>query len=475
MKRKVAGVVFLFLCMCLIKGTASSAAMRVASGSCGEKATWVLDDENVLFIRGTGKISDKSWEQSWEWRRITEYSSPYEYAYDFDEDDPHFVTVVIEKGITEIGNGIFANPYIKKVSIPDSVTQIGAEAFETSSVKTLDIPDFVVEIGCGAFADCQRLSEVHLPKNLTKISCHLFNKCGMLENVTIPDSVTEIGEKAFAGMGNLKEITIGRSVSAISEKMFSESIRLRKIVNNSNARFNFLKLGVVTKRVTWYADGTKAVDIPPGTTVTGQGKKYKIRYVMKGTKVKGTLPKSFQYGDKVKLPAQVTKKGYLFVGWGIFHDRSGGWWELLYRDLQGEICYDGLLKEMSESASYKIRPYFVKVKVRNKSKKKVIELDCRKLPWEDMLIKKGFTMAADGGFAIRYSDNKRMIKFKVDFNMIESKKCEFVIPKSFRNRKCYVQFALIDEDHTKYFEEAGWEIVDRLRWFWSKTVVCKGK
>ena len=475
MRQKIIEFVFLFLCLFLLKGTVCSAAAQVETGSCGEHATWTLDDENVLTIRGTGKISDNSWEQSWEWRRITDYPSPHEHSYEFDEDDPHFVTVVIEDGITEIGENIFANSYIKKISIPNSVTRIGADAFETSSVKRMDIPDSVVEIGSGAFARCQRLSDVHLPKNLTKIPSFLFLTCGMLESVTIPDSVTEIGVKAFGGMENLKEITIGRSVTAIPEKMFEGCLRLRKIVNQSQVRFNFFKLGVVTKRVTWQIDGTKAVDIPPGQTVTGQGKKYQIRYVMKGTKVRGKLPKSFRYGEKVEFPDKVTKKGYLFVGWGIYHDRGGGWWEPLYRDSQGVICYDAFLNEMSESASYKIRPYFVKVKIRKKSKKKVIELDCSKLPWKKMSVKTGFSMEADGGIAIRYADNKRMQGFRVGFGEIASKKWTFVLPKSFQNRKCYLQFALVYEDYTEYYEEVGWDIFGRLRWFWSKSVVCKGK
>lgn len=471
MKRKITGFVLLILCMCLIKGTASSAATQVAAGSCGEHATWTLDDENVLTIRGTGKISDKSWEQSWEWGRITDYPSPNDNRFDIEEDDPHFVTVNIEYGITEIGGGIFASPYIKKVSIPDSVSRIGAYAFEKSSIKRIDIPDSVIEIGCVAFSDCRQLTDVHLPKNLTKIPHHMFYECIALESVTIPDYVTEIGQQAFDRAENLKEITFGKSLAVIPEKVFADCLRLRKIVNHSSTSFNFLKIGVVTKRVTWYANGAKAVDISPGTTVTGEGKQYKIRYVMKGTKVKGTLPKSFRYGEKVELPDQVTKKGYIFVGWSVFHDRGGGWWETLYRDSRGVICYDGLLEEMSENPSYKISPNFIKVKIQKKSKKTIIHVDCRKLPRVDLAL---------DFVAIRYADNKKMKKFKIKSNKADTKnwKMKFVLPKSFRNRKCYIQFALVDDEDSgfsDYFKEVGWEIVDTAKWFWSKTVVSKGK
>lgn len=498
MGRKIAGFAFLFLCMCLVKGTACSAATQVAAGSCGENATWTLDDENVLTIRGTGRISDRSWEQSRRWKWIEEYPSPYDYNYDIEGDDPHFVTVVIEKGITGIGVQIFSSPYIKKVTIPDGVTEIGAWAFEYSSIESLDIPDSVVEIGGGAFAECRQLTGVHLPESLTRINDHVFCECIALKDVTIPDSVTEIETTAFDGTRNLEKITFGKSLTTIPDQLFAGSLRLRKIVNHSSKRFSLSKIGAETNLVTWHekdviiweesdfinreayeeywknrADyGVDIADIPPGKTVVGYGKEYKIHYVtMKGVKVKGSLPKSFRYGKTVKLPDTVTKKGYLFVGWNI-SDGYGGW-QTLRSDSKGEIFFDGLAecaKDTERSYACKITPGFVKVKVQKKPKKTIIQVDCQKLP------KKGMSSA---DVAIRYADNKKMKKFKVACKPKYLKKIKFVLPKSFRNRKCYMQFATVDNDSNAfvdYFKEVGWEIIGRPNsWIWSKTVVSKGK
>lgn len=469
MKRKVAGFVFLFLCMCLIKGIASSAATQVAAGSSGENATWTLDDENVLTIRGTGKISDNSWVYSWEWDKLTEYPSPYEHNYNFDEDDPHFVTVVIEDGITAIGEKIFSSEYIKKVSIPDSVTEIGAYAFQRSLIKSLDIPDSVIDIGNEAFEGCLWLTEVRLPEKITQIPEKLFSGCEALERVTIPDSVFMIGNQAFDYTNNLKEITFGKNLVMIPGKSFDTSLRLRKIVNRSNTRFSFSKIGVVTKRVTWYENGKKVTDIPPGTTVTGKGKKYKFRYALDGAKVKGTLPKSFRYGNTTKFPNKVTKKGYLFLGWKIYHKETGGWWEALQCNSRGVICYDGLLELMSESASYKISPIFVKVKVQKKAKKTIILVDCRKAPFDEEAL---------DNVAIRYADNKKMKRFRVACNEQNSKTrtVKYVLPKSFRNRRCYVQCAVVNNvegSFLDFYKDVGWEIADRHIWFWSKSVVVR--
>lgn len=116
MRRKAAEFVFLLLCICLIKGTVCSAAMQVAAGSCGENVTWTLDDENVLSISGTGKISGRPWEKFMQWKKIEKYPSPRDYEYDIEEDDPHFVTVVIKRGLLELEQTFFLVLILKKSS-----------------------------------------------------------------------------------------------------------------------------------------------------------------------------------------------------------------------------------------------------------------------------------------------------------------------------------------------------------------------
>ena len=81
--------------------------------------------------------------------------------------------------------------------------------------------------------------------------------------------------------------------------------------------------------------------------------------------------------------------------------------------------------------------------------------------------------------AIRYADNKKMKKFKVACKSKYVKKMKFVLPRSFRNRKCYMQFAMVNDNcnyFVNFYKKAGWEIVGRSNsWIWSKTVVSKGK
>ena len=60
--------------------------------------------------------------------------------------------------------------------------------------KKVVIPDGVTEIGEGAFADCSSLKSVVIPEGVTVIGNGAFSECSSLKSVVIPDSVTKIGE-----------------------------------------------------------------------------------------------------------------------------------------------------------------------------------------------------------------------------------------------------------------------------------------
>ena len=89
------------------------------SGSCGENVTYTLNTETgLLTISGTGPMMD----------------------FDFYSDSPWYSnrdsikTIVIENGVTSIGNFAFYNCFrllrLTSIMIPNSVTSIGISAFE---------------------------------------------------------------------------------------------------------------------------------------------------------------------------------------------------------------------------------------------------------------------------------------------------------------------------------------------------------
>ncbi len=90
-----------------------NAAMTITnSGSCGARVYWTLDSSKTLTIYGTGPMAGYGKESG---------LSPFA--------DLSFTTVVVQDGVTTIGEHAFASKSIETLSIPKSVTVIGQGAF----------------------------------------------------------------------------------------------------------------------------------------------------------------------------------------------------------------------------------------------------------------------------------------------------------------------------------------------------------
>ena len=252
----------------------------VASGKCGDSASWKLDAEGTLTITGAGPMADYG-------QHASDNCAPWRtYANDIKK-------VVVQKGVTAIGSYAFASlERVTSVTIPEGVTSIGSSAFENCglmaygglgavtlpegltaigdfafsgsgmasltlpeslrtignsaflccSLRELTIPDGVTSIGTGAFynasltsvklpasgvtlgdslfQECEKLTEVTLPADLTVIGPSMFENCGSLKNVTIPSGVTHIGNAAFAACGALPEIRLPDGMEALGSEAF---------------------------------------------------------------------------------------------------------------------------------------------------------------------------------------------------------------------------------------------------------------
>ncbi len=179
----------------------------VASGTCGDNLTWVLDNEGTLTISGTGEMYD--------WTYIPSERAPWNnLAY-------NIFTVIIEDGVESIGKYAFYRDDIEKVEIPDSVTKISSNAFwYCTSLTTITIPDSVKEMGSSVFYRCESLTSIKIPDGVTSIGETTFLGCTSLATVTIPDSVTSIGLLAFRDCESLTNIVIPEGVTIIKNQTF---------------------------------------------------------------------------------------------------------------------------------------------------------------------------------------------------------------------------------------------------------------
>ncbi|MBR5934528.1 MAG: leucine-rich repeat domain-containing protein [Bacteroidaceae bacterium] len=179
------------------------------SGTCGTNATWSYEG-TTLTITGTGAMADYDYgEAPW----FADYSET-------------MTSLVIEKGITSIGNNAFAGcEKLNSVQYPDSgFISIGDYAFSGAKVKNPNLPRTLTHLGTGAFAGSQA-KYVSIPASLKKISDYAFEGCNNLESVGIFEGVEEIGESAFDGCA-FTVITIPGTVKTIGGGAFMSNTQL---------------------------------------------------------------------------------------------------------------------------------------------------------------------------------------------------------------------------------------------------------
>ncbi len=200
------------ICVMLIVGVGLTVnAATVDNGRCGDAAFWSLDDAGTLCIFGEGEM--------YSYYVDTGAGTPWSNYQDKD-----ITSIVIEEGITKIGESAFGNCLcVTSVSIPTSVTEIGDYAFGAfNSLKEITIPGNVKRIGDGNFwgntgfktIDGERvyyrcsLETIVLSEGIEQIGEDCFRGAEHLRSIHIPASVISVGRGAFSGTSNLLTVTV---------------------------------------------------------------------------------------------------------------------------------------------------------------------------------------------------------------------------------------------------------------------------
>lgn len=221
-----------------------------SSGDCGNGVTWTYDDNDVLTISGTGAMADYD---------VFGNKSPWYYYW------TSIKSIVIEDGVTKIGNYAFQSANATSVTIPNSVTVIGESAFEScDKLESIAIPDSVETIGSSAFKKCQALKSIAIPESVTTIGEWAFNNCSALESVTLPNSITSINRSTFGYCEALTDITIPESVESIGNSAFVNCIALTDITIPQNVK-NIDKLAF------WYCESLTSVTFEGTATIPTLG------------------------------------------------------------------------------------------------------------------------------------------------------------------------------------------------------------
>ena len=206
------------------------------------KCSWTLDDNGTLIISGDGAMGN--------------------YYIEYQDYAPFkslsIKKVIIEDGVTNIGNGAFCGcKNLESIIIPNSVTSIGDYAFDgCAKLPKITIPDSVEIIGRGAFSGCTSLAEIGISDSVKEIKDRAFHNTawynnqsdGMVyldkiaydfklqnladcpENLSIKDGTVLIAEEAISDCYKLKSISIPNTVRAIGSNAFSGCTGLTDVI-----------------------------------------------------------------------------------------------------------------------------------------------------------------------------------------------------------------------------------------------------
>lgn len=257
MKKLLLACLALTLVLCLLPMEAQAAT--VESGTCGYNLNWTLDNAGTLTISGAGAMYNYNYS----------YSSPTGIDHPWGNIADSIKSVVIEKGVTSIGNSAFEDcSSLTSVTIPDSVTSIGDWAFHScTSLGSVTIGNSVKSIRYGAFSSCDSLQSVTIPDSVTSIGETAFFSCDTLQSVTIGDNVKSIGNEAFGSCGSLTSVTIGDSVMSIGAAAFAFCDSLQSVTVPDSVT----SIGEAAFR---YCDSLQSVTISDSVTSIGNNAFY---------------------------------------------------------------------------------------------------------------------------------------------------------------------------------------------------------
>ena len=214
-----------------------------------DNLTWKLYEDGTLNISGTGAM-----------KNYTDYSSNQSPVFDNDT----IKNVVIEDGVTSIGNSAFEScGGLTSVTIPDSVTSIGNFAFSgCEGLTNITIPNSVTCIGMKVFGGCSGLTSITIPNSVTSIDEGAFEFCSSLTSILLPDGITSIGVGAFVNCESLTDITIPDGVTNIGDWAFEECSNLTSITIPSSVT----NIGI---RAFDGCSNLTSITIPDGVTSIG--------------------------------------------------------------------------------------------------------------------------------------------------------------------------------------------------------------
>ena len=240
----------------------------VASGQCGDSATWTLDSTGTLTISGTGPMYGYSLHKN-PWCDSALRNSGI---------STRVKNVEISSGVTTLGAyALSACDSMVSVSLPETLLAVGESCFFSSTaLHNISIPNSVRSIGDCAFSGCNGLTRVTLGSSLKGIGGQAFKECSSLSSIVIPEGVTAIEYSTFEDCSNLMEITIPRTVTSIGRWAFDGCYGLSKVTfTGTRAQWNAIDVKeyndpLLSANITFAGSGPAAPTVTGGNDAQGR-------------------------------------------------------------------------------------------------------------------------------------------------------------------------------------------------------------
>ncbi len=206
----------------------------VVYGESGTAAATYADNNGFTFFTTTGTTGDCLWAFDPYTQTLTvsgegamaDYETPYDHvmvnATPWAEYSEITTTILIEDGVTHVGNGSFYKFYnVTELTIGNNVQTVGEFSFYLLRELTeVVLPDSVEALEAYSFTKDAELQSITFGKNLKRIGTGAFSACYGLTEITLPDSLEWVDLQAFVGCHNLTSVVIGECPAEIRTEAF---------------------------------------------------------------------------------------------------------------------------------------------------------------------------------------------------------------------------------------------------------------
>ncbi len=238
-------------------------------------------------------------------------------------------SITLPKGLTTIGYSILKNctcdVYVD-CNLPNGANDQGV--FTECKSKKVVINEGVTTIGDCAFAGsaCQNVA---IAESVTTICDKAFYKCTALEDIVIPDGIVSLGKHAFAEARTLKTITIGKGVKSVGWEAFLNCLALQSVYISDLAAWCAITFAdtassPISNDIKLYINGTLTTDIviPESVTEIGGFAFYNYR-AMTSLKLGSNVTRIGEdaFGYCPKPTTLIIPEGVDYIGGGAF----AGW------------------------------------------------------------------------------------------------------------------------------------------------------